>query len=89
MHVQTLILLHFIWFSFHRRTGEFVLNFVANIMGALRMEMGGTLEDSYETVQRAPARSNINPRPELRNDALQQVETTMLNMIINSTVVNG
>ena len=66
-----------------------MLNFLANIVDALRMEKGGTLEDTSETVQRAPSRSNVNPNPALRNDTLQQVETTMLNMIINSTAVNG
>ncbi|KAF6987433.1 hypothetical protein CFC21_005082 [Triticum aestivum] len=77
------------YIDFHRRTGEFVLNFLANIVDALRMEKGGTLEDTSETVQRAPSRSNVNPNPALRNDTLQQVETTMLNMIINSTAVNA
>lgn len=75
--------------SFRRRTGKFVFNFLANIVGALRMETGGTLEDSYEAVQVAPARSNVNPALALRNDTWQQVETAMLNMIINPTAENG
>ncbi|KAF6993089.1 hypothetical protein CFC21_010779 [Triticum aestivum] len=77
------------YIDFRRHTGEFVLNFLANIVDALRREKGGTLEDTSETVQRAPARSNIIPGPALRNDTVQQVETTMLNMIINSTAVNA
>ncbi|XP_037470955.1 uncharacterized protein LOC119344691 isoform X2 [Triticum dicoccoides] len=75
------------YIDFRRRTGEFVLNFLANIVDALRTEKGGTLEDTSETVQRVPTRSNVNPDPALRNDALHQVETTMLNTVINSTAV--
>ena len=65
-----------------------MLNFLANIVDALRMEKGGTLEDTSETVQRAPSRSNVNPAPAIQNDTWQ-VETAMLNMIVNPTPVNG
>ncbi|KAI5020974.1 hypothetical protein ZWY2020_054384 [Hordeum vulgare] len=79
-----------LYINLRRRTGEFVLNFLANIVDALRMEKGGILEDTFETVQRAPARSNVNPAGSaLRSNTVQQVETAMLNMIINSTAVNA
>jgi hypothetical protein len=65
-------------FSFSRRTGEWVLNFIANIIWSLKNETVGVVEDSDEPVNTPP----------IVNDAYQLMEIAMLK-IIDSTPEYG
>ncbi|KAM0891238.1 hypothetical protein ACQ4PT_026549 [Festuca glaucescens] len=60
-----------------RRTGEWVLNFIANIIWSLKNETAGVVEDSNEPVNAPP----------IVNDAYQLLEIAMLK-IIDSTLEN-
>ncbi|XP_051207104.1 uncharacterized protein [Lolium perenne] len=63
-----------LYVDFSRRTGEWVLNFIANIIWSLKNETVGVVEDSDEPVNTPP----------IVNDAYQLMEIAMLK-IIDST----